>query len=133
MYHMIDCFILYDIDRMRKYRKTRRMRKTRHCSRKHRGGNTTLGLHNRKEFNNFMKAHLSSPNNLKKLTNTAAYHPANSSVNSQDMQNNSANMNMRRPATIRTPIERPISSPQGYQGLRNFQNTLLANQRLRRA
>jgi len=111
-------------------RRTRRNRKT-----KKRGGdNKNIKMSNRTQFNNFMKAHLSSSNNLSKLANIAAYHSVNDSANHLGhMENNSANMNTRRPATIRAPIERQISPPQGYQGLRNFQNTLLANQRLRRA
>ena len=100
---------------------------------KHSGGNITLGLSNRNQFNHFMKTHLSSSNNLKNLANIAAYHSANSSE-SPNMQYNSNNtLNVRRPNTIRTPIELPIAPPQGSQGLRNFQASLLANQRLRRA
>jgi hypothetical protein len=113
---------------MKKYRKTRR------CSKKHSGGNTTIGLRNRKQFNQFMKNHLSSSNNLNKLRNIAAYHPANTNSQSGIEYNSASNtLNVRRPTTIRTPIELPIASPQNYQGFRNLQARFIANQRLRRA
>lgn len=109
-------------------RKTRRNRKT-----KKRGGdNKNVRLSNRTQFNNYMRNRLSSPNHLSKLANIAAYHSANRSENPNMQYNSNSTLNVRRPATIRTPIELPIAPPQGSQGLRNFQASLLANQRLRR-
>jgi hypothetical protein len=115
---------------MRKYvRKTRRVRRTRKG-----GDNKNIRLSNRTQFNNYMRNRLSSPNQSNTLRNIAAYHPANTNNQSGIEYNSASNsLNVRRPNTIRTPIELPIAPPQGYQGLRSFQNTLLANQRLRRA
>lgn len=128
MYHMIDCFILYDIDRMRKYiRKTRRRgRRTRKG-----GDNKNIRLSNRTQFNNYMRNRLSSSNQLNTLRNIAAHEPANNYTNQANVRNNRANMNVRRPATIRNPI--PPSPPQGPQGFRNLQAAFVANKQLRNA
>ena len=65
------------------------------------------------------------------LRNIAAHEPANNYTNQANVRNNRANMNVRRPATIRNPI--PPSPPQGPQGFRNLQAAFVANKQLRNA
>ena len=98
------------------------------------GDNKNVRLNNHTQFNNFMKTHLSSPNNVKKLENIAAYQSANTN-SPAGMKYNSMNkaLNVRRPNTIRMPIERPVLSPQGPQGFRNLQATFLAENRRHKA